>query len=113
MRKGNSEVFFQIDAINNESPLLLCKETMKKAETKINFTKNKIFLFKKWMFNLQVIDIIQYPSVKVMKQINLLRRIQTVFCSQSIIYQKNQIVKDKKKWKNFKSSLLIPMLVRF
>ena len=36
------EINIQIDAINNELPLLLSKTAMTKADTKIDFTKDKI-----------------------------------------------------------------------
>ena len=39
---GKREVSIKTDVIDNELPLLLSKEAMKKAETKIDFTKGKI-----------------------------------------------------------------------
>ena len=39
---GNKEVDIHTDIINNELPLLLSKDAMKKAETTIYFTKDKI-----------------------------------------------------------------------
>ena len=39
---GKREVSIKTDVIDNELPLLLSKEAMKKAQTKIDFTKDKI-----------------------------------------------------------------------
>ena len=39
---GNSEIMLQTDVICNELPLLLSKDAMEKASTKIDFTNDKI-----------------------------------------------------------------------
>ena len=39
---GKREVSIKTDIIDNELPLLISKEPMKKGETKTNFTKDKI-----------------------------------------------------------------------
>ena len=41
----NKEVDMHTDVINNELPLLLSKDAMKKADTTIGFTKDKINIF--------------------------------------------------------------------
>ena len=39
---GNSVIMIQTDVTSNELPLLLSKDAMKKANTKIDFTNDKI-----------------------------------------------------------------------
>ena len=38
---GNSEIMIQTDVISSELPLLLSKDAMKKANTKIDFTNDR------------------------------------------------------------------------
>ena len=46
---GNKEVDIHTDIINNELPLLLSKDAMKKADITIDFTKDKINILEQEM----------------------------------------------------------------
>lgn len=62
---NNTNVSIVIDLVNDDIPLLLSKEIMKKANAHINFSSDSVFMFgNKQPKQLQLRDTLQYLLVK-------------------------------------------------
>ena len=86
---GKREVSIKTDVIDNELPLLLSKEAMKKAETKIDFTKGKINILGQEMdIKFTLSGHYSIPSGRHTKHLmNLTKINQIIYFCQLVIFQ--------------------------